>query len=947
MVKSYFRYEPLKTFGVISSWLSNIVYDVTGKLAISPALEDVVIWDLKRGIETARWHDMDNKSEVTFIEKSSNNVDFAVGYSDGSIRIWNINNSVYSVLFNGHRGAVTALCFDKSGTRLASGSSDTDLIVWDLVGEVGLYRMRGHKDQITAIQFIARPSLGRQESDVKTLSPGYLLSSSKDTLLKLWDLGTQHCIETVVAHRSEVWDFDISQCGTLLVTGSGDPELKVWKINQNILEKGLQTHDETEEESEVRKAIIFYGNVERQSKSRVSTLKFHPRAGFLGVQGPDKFIELFRLRTHEEIKKKQRRRRKRETEKKLKESKKVGKEADLENPPADGMDIDFQEEIRASDEFTSYEIIRTSGRVRSFDFAVNGDYMKAGAIHLLTSLRNNMIEVYAAYLPFEKEAKRPHSQLYSVDIPGHRNEIRTLALSADDILLCSASMDMLKIWNIRTNSCIRTLQCGYALCSAFLPTKKHVVIGTKSGQLEIFDIAASSLLESISAHNGPIWTLQVYPEGQGLVTGSADKQVKFWEFGGNFDDSSRILQHTRTLKVTDDVLCVRYSPNSKLIAVSLLDATVKVFYQDSLKFFLSLYGHKLPVLSMDISSDNRLIITCSADKNVKIWGLDFGDCHRSIFAHQDSIMAIQFVQNTHFFFTASKDKLVKYWDGDKSENIMNLEGHHGEVWTLAISKKGDFVVSASHDRSIRVWEQTDEPLFLEEEREKELEKLYESTITSSFEQAKIEDSVELTSAGKQTMETLKSGEKIMEALDIADDDKSAWETFNKLKAKGQAPGSTPKRNPILIALGNLTAEQYVLRTIEKIRSSELEESLLVLPFGKVVSLLSYLEIWASKGWNIALTCRILFHLLRIHHDQIVANRLMRPMLDSLRINVRAVLSQQKDMCGYNLAALKYIKRDWEANITAEYYADDEELEKIDALKSKTKKKRKFITLAST
>jgi U3 small nucleolar RNA-associated protein 12 len=54
--------------------------------------------------------------------------------------------------------------------------------------------------------------------------------------------------------------------------------------------------------------------------------------------------------------------------------------------------------------------------------------------------------------------------------------------------------------------------------------------------------------------------------------------------------------------MTDDVLSVRVSPNGKLLAVALLDSTVRVFFLDSLKFFLSLYGHKLPVLSMDISS---------------------------------------------------------------------------------------------------------------------------------------------------------------------------------------------------------------------------------------------------------------------------------------------------------------------------------------------------------
>ncbi len=42
--------------------------------------------------------------------------------------------------------------------------------------------------------------------------------------------------------------------------------------------------------------------------------------------------------------------------------------------------------------------------------------------------------------------------------------------------------------------------------------------------------------------------------------------------------------------------------HSQYIAVGLLDSTVKVFFDDSLKFFLSLYGHKLPIMSIDISS---------------------------------------------------------------------------------------------------------------------------------------------------------------------------------------------------------------------------------------------------------------------------------------------------------------------------------------------------------
>lgn len=99
------------------------------------------------------------------------------------------------------------------------------------------------------------------------------------------------------------------------------------------------------------------------------------------------------------------------------------------------------------------------------------------------------------------------------------------------------------------------------------------------------------------------------------------------------------------MKVSDDILSLKFSPDARYLAVALLDSTVKVFFTDSLKLYLNLYGHKLPVLDMDISYDGKLIVTCSADKTARIWGMDFGDCHKAIIAHQDSILQVKFVPN--------------------------------------------------------------------------------------------------------------------------------------------------------------------------------------------------------------------------------------------------------------------------------------------------------------
>jgi U3 small nucleolar RNA-associated protein 12 len=135
----------------------------------------------------------------------------------------------------------------------------------------------------------------------------------------------------------------------------------------------------------------------------------------------------------------------------------------------------------------------------------------------------------------------------------------------------------------------------------------------------------------LQAHQGAVWSLAVRPDGRGFVTGSADKEVKFWDFTVEHGGVLGVVL-ARQLVMTQDALCVRYSPTKSqdklLVAIGLLDCTVKIFFDDSLKFFLSLYGHKLPVMSLDISYDGNILISGSADKTVKIWGLDFGDCHR-------------------------------------------------------------------------------------------------------------------------------------------------------------------------------------------------------------------------------------------------------------------------------------------------------------------------------
>lgn len=94
----------------------------------------------------------------------------------------------------------------------------------------------------------------------------------------------------------------------------------------------------------------------------------------------------------------------------------------------------------------------------------------------MIALSNNSLEVYSLPPPSKsKGALFPEPVLlHELSLLGHRSDIRTLCLSSDDQLLASASNGSLKVWNVKTQKCLRTLECGYALCGAWLPGDRHV-----------------------------------------------------------------------------------------------------------------------------------------------------------------------------------------------------------------------------------------------------------------------------------------------------------------------------------------------------------------------------------------------------------------------------------------------------------------------------------------
>lgn len=755
-------------------------------------------------------------------------------------------------------------------------------------------KLKGHKNEITDCKFIEKEN------------SRYVISSSKDSLLKVWDIDTQHCIQTVVGHPSEIWSFDVNPEQTRLITLS-DHNLRVYSLERPVEDKeeeeentGMNIEDHINEDTENK--LFFWGLIERKRKERGVCIRFNEEGNVVSIQSTGKFVELMKVYTKEESKEKRKGRLR-------KEKARLKKKAVEEGKPE--SDIQLSLESIPTDEFFISQEILLSAKLLSFCFV--------GKDQMLMALQNNALELYRIVLKKKSDSSDtlPTEKLNTLDLPGHRSDIRSLCLSSNDEMLLTCGSNLLKAWNVRSGNCIRTIHTGFGLSVLFAPGDRHAILGTKEGKLEIYDLQSSRLLEIVDAHTAPIWGIQLRSDNSGIISVSADKRLKMWDF--NFrevsDDEAGLRTKSLTLSLDkafdlpDDALNIKCSRDGKFLAVALLDSTVRIYFTETMKLYHTLYGHKLPVMSIDISDDSALLITGSSDKDIKIWGLDFGDCHKSIFAHGDAVMHVSFVPNTHYFFSAGKDGMIKYWDADRFEHVFTLDGHHNEVWTLAVSSDGNFLVSGSQDRSVRVWERTEEQVIVDSEREIELRQHWEESLEKE-DRYDVDDQKESDKATKKTIESIRSTERLIEALELVKVEFENLEIYNQdikaLKEKGEDPSGVSLPTPNIMLMGKQPRE-FLLSVIKNIRSADLEESLIILPFNLSLMLIEHLNIWIKENIEIELCTRCLLFLMGIHQVQISSNRNVLHELHSVRDNVRNKLRYQKDIIGFNQAALEMMK----------------------------------------
>ena len=117
---------------------------------------------------------------------------------------------------------------------------------------------------------------------------------------------------------------------------------------------------------------------------------------------------------------------------------------------------------------------------------------------------------------------------------------------------------------------------------------------------------------NLQGHKDSVQSVAFSPDGNLIVSGSADKSLRVWEV--QTGNQLRIMQGH-----TDTVQSVAFSPDGNLIVSGSRDRSIQLWDSETGHQLRKLQGHANTVYSVAFSSDSELIVSGSEDCSVRVW----------------------------------------------------------------------------------------------------------------------------------------------------------------------------------------------------------------------------------------------------------------------------------------------------------------------------------------
>lgn len=237
-------------------------------------------------------------------------------------------------------------------------------------------------------------------------------------------------------------------------------------------------------------------------------------------------------------------------------------------------------------------------------------------------------------------------------LQGHSDSIYCLAWIDQDTLASGSRDKTLRVWNVKTNQCIRTVENG---------------------------------------HEGSILCMRVNKDRSILLTGSSDATCTIWSLP-DLVPIRKLRGHGHS------VLDVCFVNNNRIVTAS-RDHTLRLWDQDSGEELLQMLGHTNSVNAVETVDENR-VASASGDASLKLWDVTTGECIRTMQGHRLGLACVRY--NGKYLYSGGLEGKIKVWDIESGECVNTLLGHVGMIRSLDCIEGR--IISGSYDRTLKVWD---------------------------------------------------------------------------------------------------------------------------------------------------------------------------------------------------------------------------------------------------
>ncbi len=232
-----------KTDGVLVSRVSRPVYsflvnDELSQLLVGTAQGSLHCIDLTKQSET---RNVEAHTLGLYDMKYYQNQLITVG-GDGIVNVWDKQNLQRLAKIKGSDKSARCLVIHPNETEFAVGFSDYSIRIYDTETYQLKRRLDAHSNSVFALSY---------SPDGK-----YLLSGGRDAMLKIWDMEDDFSLfQDIPAHTLHINTIVYNQDATMLATGSMDKTIKIWDAHSFKLLKVIDKARNQSHSSSVNKLI--------------------------------------------------------------------------------------------------------------------------------------------------------------------------------------------------------------------------------------------------------------------------------------------------------------------------------------------------------------------------------------------------------------------------------------------------------------------------------------------------------------------------------------------------------------------------------------------------------------------------------------------------------------------------------------------------------------------